>query len=100
MCIRDSPTYYAVILLGGESNNFLSAILLLTIWFLVSQFMAVIVYIANQMNLLKKLVKWVDRLKEKGLKTVVHVCYIILLVVSFGLLLDSGYYLVAGKYLF
>lgn len=89
-----------MILLGGESNNFLSAILLLTIWFLVSQFMAVIVYIANQMNLLKKLVKWVDRLKEKGLKTVVHVCYIILLVVAFGLLLDSGYYLVAGKYLF
>lgn len=98
-CFTD-PTYYAVILLGGESNNFLSAILLLTIWFLVSQFMAVIVYIVNQMNLLKKLVKWVDRLKEKGLKTFVHVCYIILLVVAFGLLLDSGYYLVAGKYLF
>lgn len=98
-CFTD-PTYYAVILLGGESNSFLTATLLLTIWFLVSQFMAVIVYMANQMNLLKKLVEWVDRLKEKGLKTVIYVFYIILFVVALVLLLDSGYYLVVGKYLF
>ncbi len=98
-CFTD-PTYYGVILLGGESNNFLTAALLLTIWFLVSQFMAVIVYVANQMNLLKKLVEWVDCLKEKGLKTVIHVFYAILLVVALGLMVDSGYYLVAGKYLF
>lgn len=98
-CFTD-PTYYAVILLGGESNNFLTAALLLTIWFLVSQFMAVIVYVANQMNVLKKLLGWAERLKEKGLKTVMHVFYVILFVVALGLMIDSGYYLIAGKYLF
>lgn len=98
-CFTD-PTYYAVILLGGESNNFLTATLLFTIWFLVSQFMAVIVYAANQMNLLKKLVEWVERLKGKGFKTVMHVFYAILFVVALGLMADSGYYLMEGKYLF
>ncbi|MDO5431783.1 hypothetical protein [Eubacterium sp.] len=98
-CFTD-PTYYAVILLGGESNNFLTATLLFTIWFLVSQFMAVIVYAANQMNLLKKLVEWVERLKGKGFKTVMHVFYAILFVVALGLMADSGYYLMVGKYLF
>ena len=34
-CFTD-PTYYAVILLGGETGNFLTATLLLTIWFVVS----------------------------------------------------------------
>lgn len=98
-CFTD-PTYYAVILLGGESNNFLTAALLLTIWFLVSQFMAVAVYVANQMNLLKKLVEWAERLKEKRFRTVMHIFYVILLAVALGLMVDSGYYLMAGKYLF
>ncbi len=78
----------------------MTAALLLTIWFLVSQFMAVIVYVANQMNVLKKLLGWAERLKEKGLKTVMHVFYVILFVVALGLMIDSGYYLIAGKYLF
>ena len=71
-CFTD-PTYYAVILLGGETQNFLTSALLLTIWFLVSQFMAASVYVANQMNLLKSLVTWVDKLKEKNFKTVIHI---------------------------
>lgn len=94
------PTYYAVILLGGETNNFISAIIILSIWFLVSQFMAVVVYVANQLNLLKKLVEFVDRLKEKKLKTVTYVFYVILVIVTMGLIIDSGYYLFTGSYLF
>lgn len=95
-CFTD-PTYYAVILLGGETNNFISAIILMSIWFLVSQFMAVVVYVANYLNLLKKLVGFMDRLKEKKLKAVTHAFYVILVIVAIGLIIDSGYYLFAGN---
>lgn len=98
-CFTD-PTYYAVILIGGETQNFLTSIVLLTIWFLVSQFMAVIVYVANQMNLLKRLVKWVDRIKEKNFKSATIIFYIILFAVAVGLMVDSGYYLFREEYLF
>lgn len=98
-CFTD-PTYYAVILLGGESNNLLTATLLLTLWFLVSQFMAVIVYTANQMNLLNKLVERIDRLKGQKFKKAIHVFYMILFVIALLLLIDSGHYLIVGKYLF
>ena len=98
-CLTD-PTYYAIILMGGETGNFFSAILLFTIWFLVSQFMAVIVYIAYQLNLLNKLTSFVNRLKEKQFKHLVKILYLLLLITAVVLLVDTGYYLFFGKYLF
>lgn len=67
-CVTD-PTCYAVMLMGGETGNFLSAVVLLTLWFLVSQFLAVIVYIANEMNLLEKLVDFIEKIQTKKLES-------------------------------
>lgn len=97
-CFTD-PTYYAVILLGGEAGNFLTATLLLTIWFVVSQFMALIVYAANSLNLLDKLVTFVDKLKEKKIKSITYVLYTILVIIAILLLIDTGFYLFDGRYL-
>lgn len=98
-CFTD-PTYYAVILIGGESQNFLTATLLLTVWFLVSQFMAVIVYVANQMNLLKRLIEWIEKIKQKDFSIVKNIIYVILIAIAIGLMVDSGCYLITGNYLF
>ena len=98
-CFTD-PTYYAVILLGGEAGNFLTATLLLTIWFVVSQFMALIVYAANSLNLLDKLVAFVDKLKAKKIKPITYVLYTILAIIAIVLLVDTGFYLFDGRYLF
>lgn len=94
------PTYYAVILLGGETNNLFLATLLITIWFLVSQFMAVIVYIANQVNLLSKLTAYIEKLKKKKMKVITNIVFAILIIVAVLLIIDSGFYLFNGKYLF
>lgn len=98
-CFTD-PTYYAVILLGGEEGSFLTATLLLTIWFVVSQFMALIVYAANSLNLLDKLAVFVDRLKEKKIKPLTYAFYAILGIIAIALLVDTGFYLFGGRYLF
>lgn len=98
-CFTD-PTYYAVILLGGETGNFFTAVLFLTIWFLVSQFMALVVYIANSLNLLEKLAAFVDELKEKKIKPLTYAIYAVLVVTAVALLVDTGFYLFAGRYLF
>lgn len=98
-CFTD-PTYYAVILLGGETGNFLTATLLLTIWFVVSQFMALIVYTANSLNLLDKLVAFVDKLKEKKIKPITYALYAVLVIIAIVLLVDTGFYLFDGRYLF
>lgn len=98
-CFTD-PTYYAVILMGGEAGNFLSAALLLTIWFAVSQFMALIVYTANSLNLLDSLVAFIDKLKAKNLKPVAYTVYVILMLIAIALLIDTGFYLFDGRYLF
>lgn len=94
------PTFYAVILLGGESGNFLTAFVLLTIWFVVSQFMAVIAYIANEINLLDKLVAFVDKMKNKNMKVAANIFYAVLIVVALLLIVDTGFYLFGGRYLF
>ena len=94
------PTYYAVILLAGETNNLFLATLLITIWFLVSQFMAVIVYIANQVNLLSKLTAYIEKLKKKKMKVITHIVFAILIIIAVLLIIDSGFYLFNGKYLF
>lgn len=100
-CFTD-PTYYAVILLGGETGNFLTAILLLTIWFVVSQFMALIVYTANSLNLLDKLVAFVDKLKEEKIKIkpITYALYAVLVIIAIVLLVDTGFYLFDGRYVF
>ena len=98
-CFTD-PTYYAVILLGGETGSFLTASLLLTIWFVVSQLMALIVYIANSLNHLNKLAVFVDKLKEKKIKPITYALYTVFVIIAIVLLVDTGFYLFDGRYLF
>ena len=83
------------VLMGGESNSILSAAILLTVWFLVSQCFATIVYIANQCNLLNKLVNHMDKLKA-----VKYLFYFVLIVIAILLIADTGFYLFNGRYLF
>lgn len=94
------PTFYAVVLMGGESGNILTATLLLTIWFVVSQFVAVITYIANELNLLNKLVAFVEKIKSKNLKSVTRIFYLALIGIALLLIADTGFYLFNGSYLF
>ena len=94
------PTFYAVILMGGETGNFFLAAILLAIWFLVSQFMAVIVYIANQLNFLNKLVNFIDKINLKNLKPIIYIFYALLILVAMALLADTGFYLFKGQYIF
>ncbi|MDO4572595.1 MAG: hypothetical protein Q4C13_04435 [Clostridia bacterium] len=98
-CFTD-PTYYAVILLGGEAGSFLTATLLLTIWFAVSQFMALIVYTASSLNLLDKVIALIDKLKEKKTKPITYAFYAVLVIIAVVLLVDTGFYLFDGRYLF
>ena len=98
-CFTD-PTYYAVILLGGETGSFLTASLLLTIWFVVSQLMALIVYIANSLNHLNKLAVFVDKLKEKKIKPITYALYTVFVIIAIVLLVDTGFYLFDGRYRF
>lgn len=93
------PTFYAVILMSGEAGSFFLAALLLTIWFLVSQFMAVIVYIFYEINLLEKLVDFIEKYKRRSGKVLTYLFYGILVLVAAALLVDTGYYLFVGKYL-
>lgn len=88
------------VLMGGESNSILSAAILLTVWFLVSQCFATIVYIANQCNLLNKLVNHMDKVKHKNLKAVKYLFYFVLIVIAILLIADTGFYLFNGRYLF
>lgn len=98
-CFTD-PTYYAVMLMGGESGNFFTALLLLTIWFLVSQFMAVTIYIAHELNLLDRLIAFVDRFKSKKSNVFSNIFYIILLAIAVALIADIAFFLFRGSYLF
>ena len=98
-CFTD-PTYYAVILIGGESGNFFTAALLLTLWFVVSQFMAIAIYIAYELHMLDKLTVWVEQIKQKNLKPLSYLLYIVLIIIALALLADSGWYLFTGEYLF
>lgn len=98
-CFTD-PTYYAVILMGGESGNFFTALLLLTLWFVISQFMAVIIYVTHELNLLDKLITFVDRFKAKKLTFFTNAFYMILLTVAIALIADIAFFLYSGKYLF
>lgn len=94
------PTYYAVILLGGETGNFLSALLLLALWLFISQSPAMIVYGAIQTNCLKKLVDFTDRIKNSNIAKLKWVFYVGMIVIAVLLMIDSGFYLIRGNYLF
>lgn len=94
------PTYYATILLAGETKNIVFSFLLITIWFLVSQFMTVIVYIANEFNFLNKIVDFIEKFKSKYKKSFSTIFNVILILIALILILDLGYYLIVGKYLF
>lgn len=94
------PTYYATIILGSETNNLFLIILLITIWFLISQFMTIIVYIANELNFLNKIVNFVDKFKTKYQKTFNNIFNVILILIAIILIIDLGYCLIIGKYLF
>lgn len=98
-CFTD-PTYYAVLLLGEPTKNFFTAAMLIIIWFVVSQFMAIMVYIANELNALDKLTGFTEKIKQKNLKPITYIFYAILLIIAILLLVDTGHYLFAGKYLF
>lgn len=98
-CFTD-PTYYAVIVLGSEAKNFLITMLLIAIWFFVSQFMAVITYMAIQFNFINKLTNITDKFKNKYQKTF-SICFnILLIIIALLLLIDLIFYLWFGEYLF
>jgi hypothetical protein len=102
-CFTD-PTYYAVILLGGQSENFWLATFLLTLWFVVCQFMSIAVYFAIQFGFVKKLTTWIDKVKiriaGKSLKYMKNILYGGLLIVGIILLIDSLFFWLRGTYLF
>ncbi len=100
MATFTDPTYYAVILLAAETNSFLLAILLIAIWFLTSQFSAVIVYMANQFNLLDRLVIFINTIKNKNMKIMKNIFYLLLIVIALLLMIDSWFYLFFDRYLF
>lgn len=93
------PTYYAVILLGGESRSFILSAALLAVWFAVSQWMALVVCGAIALGLLEKLTAVIDRLKQRNWKRLTHALYAALLLVSAALLADALCYLLTGSYL-
>lgn len=95
------PTYYAAMLLGGETGHLLPALLLLALWLLVSQCPAMVVYGAVELNCLHKLVEVVDRIKASSwMRRLKIVFYLLLIVIAGLLILDSGWYLFRGSYLF
>lgn len=62
--------------------------------------MALIVYSANGLNLLDKLAALVDKLKAKNIKPVAYTIYAVLALIAIALLIDTGFYLFDGRYLF
>lgn len=94
------PTYYAVMLLGGETRSFFASLLYLSIWLLVSQSPAFVAYFASQFHLLHKLTDAIDRMQRGRLGEVKHAFYAVMAVVALTLFVDSGAYLFMGEYLF
>ena len=94
------PTFYAVILMGGESGNAVIATVLVSIWFAVSQFMAITVYIAHKLNLVNQLTRFLEKIRNPKLKIFTRLFYSILVCLALALMIDTGYYLFVGRYLF
>ena len=94
------PTFYAVILMGGESGNAVIATVLVSIWVAVSQFMAITVYIAHKLNLVNQLTRFLEKIRNPKLKIFTRLFYSILVCLALALMIDTGYYLFVGRYLF
>ncbi|KAA8818766.1 hypothetical protein CSQ85_07835 [Bifidobacterium rousetti] len=93
------PTFYAVMLIGGESRSVVTAALLLTLWFVVSQCLSMVVYIAIQCNRLDALVARLDEWKARNLTMFNRVLHGVLIVVAILLTADATAYWLTGGYL-
>lgn len=94
------PTYYAVMLLGGEAKSFWAALLFLSEWLLVSQSPAFVVYFANEFGMLHELTGLIDRLKSGRLQKAKRAVYALVMTMAVLLLADVGSYTLVGEYLF
>ena len=93
------PTFYAVMLIGGESRSVVTAALLLALWFVVSQCLAMVVYAAIQCNRLDALAARLDEWKARNLTMFNRVLHGALIVIATLLAVDAASYLLAGTYL-
>ncbi|OZG64407.1 IrpT [Bifidobacterium hapali] len=93
------PTFYAVMLIGGESCSVVTAALLLTLWFVVSQCLTMVVYAAIQCNRLDALAARLDEWKARNLTMFNRVLHGVLIVVAILLTADATAYLSTGGYL-
>lgn len=93
------PTFYAVMLIGGESRSVVTAALLLALWFVVSQCLAVAVYAAIQCNRLDALAARLDKWKARNQTMFSHMLHGLLVVVAILLTADATAYLLTGDYL-
>ncbi len=93
------PTFYAVMLIGGESRSVVTATLLLVLWFVVSQCLAMVVYVAVQCNRLDALAARLDEWKARNLESFDLVLHGVLIVVAILLTADATAYWLTGGYL-
>ena len=93
------PTFYAVMLIGGESRSVVTAALLLALWFVVSQCLSMVVYIAIQCNRLDALAARLDEWKARNLTMFNRVLHGVLIVVAILLTADATAYWLTGGYL-
>ena len=93
------PTFYAVMLIGGESHSVVTAALLLALWFVVSQCLAMVVYAAIQCNRLDALAARLDEWKARNQTMFNCVLHGALIVVAILLTADVTAYWLTGGYL-
>ena len=94
------PTYFAIILIAGDTNTPLMIFIILTIWFMFSQLLAVIVYITIQFGFLQSLSSFVERIKTFKIRGLSNAMYAIFIVVAVLLMINSSMYFWNGMYLF
>ena len=93
------PTFYAVMLIGGESRSVVTAALLLALWFAVSQCLAMVVYAAIQCNRLDALAARLDEWKAQNLAAFNRALHGALVVIAILLAVDATAYVFTGSYL-
>lgn len=93
------PTFYAVMLIGGESRSVVTAALLLALWFVVSQCPTMVVYAAIQCNRLDALAARLDEWKARNQTMFSHMLHGLLVVVAVLLTADATAFLSTGGYL-
>ena len=93
------PTFYAVMLIGGESRSVVTAALLLALWFVVSQCLAMVVYAAIQYNRLDALAARLDEWKARNLTMFNRALHGALIALATLLAVDASAYVFTGAYL-